>query len=89
MKVGKKVKHKSRADLLTSLLALSISSLHMGRCYESTKPLLRISSDPENFHLIKLLCMESNFFTVDNNIINKPTSSTDSDKETGVLKNVF
>lgn len=33
--------------------------------------------------------MESNFFTVDNNIINKAISSTDSDKETRVLQNIF
>lgn len=30
--------------------------------------------------------MESNFFTVDNNIINTAISTTDSDKGAGVLK---
>lgn len=55
---------------------------------ESTKPLLRISPVPENFHLITFLCMESNFFAVDNNFINRAISTTDSEKETQVVKNI-
>lgn len=61
-------------------------SAHGQMLGDSTKPLLKISSVPENFHLITFLCMESDLFAVDNNFINTAINTTDSDKETRLLR---